>query len=143
LSVGSSISSVPTVLAAVETQGYRVKRFRCDNGTGEYAFLDILVKSGISFEPSPPHKNGVAERMIRTLDTKARSMMLVPMKFWGEAIRTACYLHRISHTTSLDHKSPYEMPTGSKPKIYHLRRFGCTVYKHIPKAQRLEKNFAD
>ena len=57
-------------------------RFRCDNGKGEYDnrfFRGILRASGVSFEPSPPysqHKNGVSERMIRTIVTKARTMML-------------------------------------------------------------------
>ena len=57
-------------------------RLRCDNGKGEYDnrfFRGILRASGMSFEPSPPysqHKNGVSERMIRTIVTKARTMML-------------------------------------------------------------------
>jgi hypothetical protein len=57
--------------AQIEAQGFKIKRFRCDNSKGEFSndkFLQILAKDGISFEPSPPytqHKNGVAERMIR------------------------------------------------------------------------------
>lgn len=53
--------------ARVEGQGYQIRRFRCDNGRGEYSneeFLSLLGQSGISFEPSPPysqHKNGVSE----------------------------------------------------------------------------------
>jgi hypothetical protein len=111
-------------------------------------FLDILADSGITYEPAPPytqHKNGVAERMIRTLNTKARAMLLdagLPMSFWGEAIKTACYLHHRTPTSSLiDYKSPYELLHGNKPRLHHLRRFGCTVYKHIPKEQRLNKKF--
>jgi transposase InsO family protein len=140
-------------LAWVETQGFHIKRFRSDNGSGEYSnsvFLGLLAEKGITFEPSPPytqHKNGTAERMIRTLNTKARSMMWdanVPIKFWPEAIRTACYLHRRSPTSSLSgNRSPYEALYGSIPKIGHLRRFGCRVYKHIPPAQRTEKKFGN
>jgi hypothetical protein len=37
--------------------------------------------------------------------------------------------------------SPYESLTGTKPKVHHLRRFGYTTYKWIPKVQRSEKNF--
>jgi transposase InsO family protein len=139
--------------AWVETQGFRIKRFRSDNGTGEYSnsvFLGLLGEKGITFEPSPPytqHKNGTAERMIRTLNTKARSMMWdanVPIKFWPEAIRTACYLHRRSPTSSLSgNRSPYEALYGTAPQIEHLRRFGCRVYKHIPPAQRTEKKFGN
>jgi hypothetical protein len=139
--------------AWVENQGFRIKRFRSDNGSGEYSnsvFLELLGEKGITFEPSPPytqHKNGTAERMIRTLNTKARSMMWdakVPIKFWPEAIRTACYLHRRSPTSSLsDNRSPYEALYGTVPKIGHLRRFGCRAYKHIPPAQRSEKKFGN
>jgi hypothetical protein len=137
--------------AWVENRGFRIKRFRCDNGSGEYnnsVFLGLLGGKGIAYEPAPPytqHKNGVAERMIRTLNTKARSMMWeanVPTEFWPEAIRTACYLHRRSPTSSLsDNRSPFEALFGTVPPIEHLRRFGCRVYKHIPPAQRKEKKF--
>jgi len=125
--------------ARVQTRGFHIKRFRSDNGSGEYnnlIFLGLLGEKGITFEPSPPYieyKNSTAERMIRTLNAKARSMILganVPIIFWLEAIRTACYLHR---------RSPYEALYGTIPKIGHLRRFGCRVYKHIPPAQRTVK----
>lgn len=134
-----------------ETQGYKIKRFRCDNGTGEYSnqiFQDLLNSAGITYEPAPPytqHKNGVAERMIRTLNMKARAMLLdanLPMKFWAEAVNTACYLHHRTPTASLlEFKTPYEMLYGSKAPINHLRRFGCTAYKFIPKEQRKNKKF--
>jgi len=112
--------------------------------------LRLLGEKGITFEPSPPytqHKNGTAERMIRTLNTKAQSMMCdanVPTKFFPEAIRTACYLHRRSSTSSLSgNRSPYEALYGTIPKTRHFRRFGCRVYKHIPAAQRTEKKFGN
>lgn len=135
--------------AWVETQGYRIRRFRCDNGTGEYTnstFLDLLTKNGISFEPSPPytqHKNGVSERMIQTLNTKARCLLLdsgIPSRFWAEAIKTAAYIHRRTPTNSLPaHQSPFEALYGTKPPLHHLKRFGCIVYRHIPKEQRSGK----
>jgi hypothetical protein len=136
--------------ASVEARGYQIKRFRCDNGTGEYnnaEFQKILTDSGVQYEPAPPytlHKNGVAERMIRTLNTKARCMMLdakLPMKFWAESIRTATYLHQRTPTAACSHKSPYEVLFGEKPRLDHLRRFGCTTYKYIPKEQRDHKKF--
>jgi hypothetical protein len=137
--------------AWIKARGFQIKRFRCDNGSGEYnnaIFLGILGENGITYEPSPPytqHKNGVAEQMIRTLNTKARSMMQdanVPIQFWPEAIRTACYLHRRSPTSSLSgNRSPHEALFGAIPQIEHLRRFGCRVFKHVPPAQRTEKKF--
>ena len=138
-------------MAWVKTQGFTIKRFRCDNGRGEYNnkdFLDILGSNGITYEPAPPysqHKNGVSERMIRTINTKARSMLLdaaLPMRFWAEAIRTSCYLHQRTPSSSLpDGKSPYEMLSGKTPNICHLRRFGCIAYKWIPEKQRTNKKF--
>jgi hypothetical protein len=82
--------------------------------------------------------------MIRTLNTKARCMMLdakLPMKFWAESIRTATYLHQRTPTAACSHKSPYEVLFGEKPWLDHLRRFGCTAYKYIPKEQRDHKKF--
>jgi len=102
----------------VDGWGYDIRRFRSDNGSGEYNnknFRSILAVRGIAFEPCPPHtqhKNGIAERMIGVLTQKARAMMLdsqAPMQFWAEAINTACYLHRRTPNQSLDGKTPYEV----------------------------------
>jgi hypothetical protein len=106
--------------------GYEIKRFRCDNGRGEYdnkSFRYVLAARGSTYEPCPPHahhKNGVAERMIRTITDKARAMMIdsqVPVQFWGEAVNTAVYLHQRSPNEGLKRKNvpdgyqaPYETP---------------------------------
>jgi hypothetical protein len=138
-------------LAWTKARSYKIQRFRCDNGTGEYRnqqFYDILKAEGIQFEPAPPytqHKNGVAERMIRTLNTKIRSLLLdgkVPTSFWPDALNAAIHLHRRSPTNSLGPISTYEALNGIKPKIKHLRRFGCTAYWLIPK-ERITGNFEE
>jgi len=49
---------------------FKIRRFRCDNGKGEYdnsLFRGILRVTGFQYEPAPPytqHKNGLSERMI-------------------------------------------------------------------------------
>jgi transposase InsO family protein len=64
-------SKFKTFKAAVENKGYIIRRFRCDNGTGEYnnaEFQKVLTDAGIQYEPAPAytqHKNGVAERRMR------------------------------------------------------------------------------
>jgi hypothetical protein len=150
-------------------QGYQIKRFRCNNGRGEYdnkTFRSVLTTSGTTYEPCPPyshHKNGVAERMIRTITEKARAMMIdsqAPVQFGGEAVNPAVYLHQRSPNEGLTkrdvrdgHKAPYETPyemlhafgkpahdkagneISYKAPIHHLRRFGCYVSKLIPEAQ--------
>ena len=45
--------------------------------------------------PRTPQQNGVAERMNRTLNERARSMRLhagLPKTFWADAISSATYL---------------------------------------------------
>jgi transposase InsO family protein len=102
----------------VDNIGYTIKRFRCDNGSGEYnnqLFCSILASRGIRYEPSPPytqHENGVAEHMIGTITKKARAMMLdsqVPIQFWAEAVRTATYLHARISNGALDGKNLFEV----------------------------------
>ena len=127
-----------------------IVRFRCDNGKGEYdnsLFRGILTVSGITFEPAPPytqHKNGVAERMIRTLATIARCMMIdsnMPSNLWAEAVNTATYLHARLPSRSLGSASPHEKLYSKRAPIEHLRRFGSVAYKLIPTAQRVQTKF--
>ena len=128
----------------IETQfpGHPIRRFRCDNGKGEYdnhLFRNILRQSGIAFEPSPPytqHKNGVSERMIGTIATKARAMMIdsnLEDSLWSEAVNTAVYVHALCPSRTLQGKTPHEVLHGKRGDIGHLRRFGCVAYKLIPK----------
>jgi len=59
-----------------------MKRFRCDDGRGEYnnmTFRYVLAAQGTTYEPCSPyahHNNGVAERMICTITEKARAMII-------------------------------------------------------------------
>jgi len=148
----------------VENWGDTIKRFRCNNGQGEYdnrLFRGILAAGGISFELAPPYmqrKNGVAERTIGVLTRKARSLLLdsrAPTEFWAEAICTPTYLHARTLNRAVDGKTPYEAlhkhmqlatssddaadePSSYKPLLHHLRRFGCVAYKLIPKQQRVD-----
>jgi hypothetical protein len=58
--------------ARVDSIGYEVKRFPCDDGHGEYGnktFRQLLAARGTTYERCPPyahHKNGVAERIMQT-----------------------------------------------------------------------------
>ena len=85
----------------------KLKRLRFDNG-GEYTsreFKEYCSNHGIRHEktvPETPQHNGVAKRMNRTIVEKVRSMLRMaklPKTFWGEAVRTACYL--INHSPSV------------------------------------------
>ena len=49
---------------------------------------------------------------------------------------TATYLQNRSPTKALEGNTPYEAIYGLKPKIGHLRVFGCTAYSHISQDKR-------
>ena len=80
-----------------KSSGEKIKTLRSDNG-GEYTskeLEDYLKRNGIRHErtvPKTPEQNGVAERMIRTLEETVRAMLSdskLPKKFWAEALSTA------------------------------------------------------
>ena len=60
-----------------------------------------------------------------------RSMMKdksLPLELWGEVINTYVYVLNRSSTKSLQGKIPYEMWSGKKPKLSHLKIFGSIVH---------------
>ena len=58
------------------------------------------------------------------------------MHLWAETTRTFVYMQNISPHRVLGNKTPEEMFLGEKPKVSHLRIFGCPVYIHVPKEKR-------
>ncbi|KAL9235698.1 hypothetical protein vseg_010437 [Gypsophila vaccaria] len=65
----------------------------------------------------------------------ARSMLLakgLPNKFWGQAVATAVNLLNLSPTRAVMNQTPFEAWRGKKPRLRHLRIFGCTAYALIP-----------
>ena len=120
------------VYMEIKTQhGVRVKRFRSDGG-GEFVsneFSTFLERKGIYRSQTPPHtphRNGVAERLNRTLLDKARSMLIarnLDKQFWGEAINTANFLKNRSLTKSIN-MTPEQAYTGDIPRGQYLRIFG-------------------
>ncbi|KAL5825678.1 hypothetical protein ACOSQ3_021741 [Xanthoceras sorbifolium] len=131
--------------AMVENEtGLKIKRLRSDNG-GEYIdsrFREFCANSGIKMEktvPMTPQQNGVAERMNRTLNERARSMRLhagLPKMLWAKAVNTAAYLINRGPSVPLDGGIPEEVWSGKEVNISHLRVFGCISYVHIDSAER-------
>ena len=124
--------------------GKNIKILRSDNG-GEYTskvFVDYLRKKGIQRQltiPRTPQQNGVAERMNRTIQEAARSMMHnagLEYGFWGEAVETAVILRNRSPTVAVENMTPYENFMGKKPDVSNLKVFGCNAYMHIAKETR-------
>ncbi|CAB3989710.1 Retrovirus-related Pol poly from transposon TNT 1-94 [Paramuricea clavata] len=93
----------------------KIKTLRIDNG-GEYMsakFQNFLKEKGIHHEthvPHSPQQNGIAERVNRTLQDAALSMILhagVSKSFWAEAVCSAAYIRNRVITTATG-VTPYE-----------------------------------
>ncbi|XP_042756658.2 retrovirus-related Pol polyprotein from transposon TNT 1-94 [Lactuca sativa] len=121
--------------------GEKLKMLRTDRG-GEFLskkFEEYCSETGLERQytaPYSPQQNGVVERRNRTVLEMARSClkaMMVPDALWGEAVSHAVYvLNRLS-TKALDGTTPYEIWTGRKPHVGHLRVFGCVAHMKIAK----------
>ena len=119
----------------------KLRRVRLDNA-GEFksdAFTAYLQDHGIVRESSAPYaheQNGKAERLMRTLQGRVRSMMTAvgaPPSLWGEAVLACSFLFMRTPSRSLpDHRTPYEMVYGKPPDLSHLRVWGCRCFARVP-----------
>ena len=120
-----------------------LKAIRTDCG-GEFAaeFDARCLELRTVHQLAPPHTpqlNGKAERTLQTIIQHASCMLQhgrVPQSLWAEAINTSCYLYNRTPHSSLGGLTPFEVLTGAKPSIDHLRVFGSTCFLHVPKQQR-------
>ena len=115
--------------------GKPVKNLRSDRG-GEFIDGDLqkwLKNRGIRHETTPPNTpqgNAITERMNRTLQDRARSMLLhmqLPPGLWAEAISLASYLRNRCQVSGLP-RTPEEMWSGEVPKVdfdHSAAKFMC------------------
>ncbi|KAI3779099.1 hypothetical protein L2E82_08597 [Cichorium intybus] len=115
-------------LVEVET-GEKMKVFRTDRG-GEFLskeFTTYCRETGLErhyTSPYSPQQNGVVERRNRTVLEMVRcnlKTMKMPDTLWGEAVNHSVYVLNRAHTKALKDTTPYEMWTGRKPHVEHLR----------------------
>ncbi|CAG4955863.1 unnamed protein product [Colias eurytheme] len=124
----------------------KIKILRTDNG-GEFCSAQMenyLRQTGIIHQktnPYTPQQNGLCERYNRSIVEKAKCL-LFDAKFdkilWAEAVQTAVYLKNRSPAAGLQHHTPFELWTGKKPDVSHVRVYGSLVMTHIPKERRLK-----
>lgn len=127
--------------------GRTMKTLRTDNGT-EYRnekMNEYMKKRGITLEttaPYTPEQNGKSERDNHTIVEAARTMLQarkLPTHLWAEGTATAVYtLNRTRQSRKGGSRTPYEMWTGKKPDLRHMRVFGSDAYVYVPK-QKLTK----
>lgn len=123
--------------------------FICSNNESSFSnvFKDKLRSLEITLEESvlnTPAQNGHAERKSKMLAIKARALQIgadFPHYLWTKAFYTACYLANWTPMEKHARKTPFEMVTGKKPYLSHLKIYGCKAYPlkyHIPKRKKLE-----
>jgi hypothetical protein len=122
----------------------KIKILGSDNG-GEYTskeFVRFCRDVGIKRELTTPYnsqQNGVVEIKNITIMEAVKTMIHdqdLPMHLWEEATRTTMYVQNILSHSALGFKNPKEMFSRKKPKVSHLKIFGCPVFVHIPKEKR-------
>ena len=82
-----------------------------------------------------PQRNGVAERVNRTLLEKVRCMLSnagLCKEFWAEAVTYAFHLINRLLSTAIDDRIPLEVWSGQPVSDYDsLHDFGSTAYYHV------------
>jgi hypothetical protein len=130
--------------------GVKIKAYHGDNGVFKAKeFMEAITSQGQEIRFSgvgAHHQNGVAERAIRNVTEKARSMMQHAHLHWPEesqvdlwpfALDYACWI--TNHTPNHKHGwMPIELFCGTNIDCQHLRRtrvWGCPGYVLSPTLQ--------
>lgn len=123
-----------------------VKSFTLDCGSEFFnsLFVPFCEELGINLHataPYTPSHNGVSEVANKTINGKARAMLItsnLPRSFWYQAAETAVFLHNrtICKASGNLEMTPYEIWHKQKPDIGHLRIFGCAAQILIRKPAR-------
>jgi len=122
----------------------KIKKLRSNNG-GAFTsdeFSNVCKEVGIKREistPYNPQQSGVAERKNQTIMEAVKAMIHdqdLPMYLWEKVVMEVVYVQNRSPHKVLENKTPKEMFSRDKPKVSHLRIFGCPIYVHVPKDKR-------
>jgi len=123
--------------ALVEKQsGCPIVALRSDRG-GEFTsneFATFCEKNEIHREmiaPCTPEQNGVAQRKNQTVVEMTRSIMNAVgllKKLWAEAVAAVVYILNISPTKAVMNQTPNKAWKDRRPRVSHLKIFGCIAY---------------
>jgi len=119
------------------------------NNCGEFvnkSMQEFFRENGLSHQTScsnTPQQNGETEQKNRQLLEMTRAMIFdaeVLTQIWSEAIATSAYLLNKLPSQTLNHRTSLQIlatETNIPPVQMLLPRvFGCSVFVHIPKANR-------
>ena len=89
--------------------------------------------------PYTPQKNGVAERINRSLKEMTTYLLQVknlPPSLWDEDVNCASYIQNIVPHKLVVGATPFEALHGHKPNVSHLIFFGSKAWAKIPMDKR-------
>ncbi|XP_019230258.1 PREDICTED: uncharacterized protein LOC109211210 [Nicotiana attenuata] len=142
----NSVSKSKNFIARIKTQfDTRIKTLRSDYGTEFFNAKcnELLAENGIIHEsscPYTPQQNGIVERKHRHILDVTRALKFhngIPLKFWGDCVRTVVYLINRLPTPVLQGRTPYAMLYGKSANLDHLRVFGCQSFAcNLPKGDK-------
>ncbi|KAJ1581363.1 hypothetical protein NDA11_001793 [Ustilago hordei] len=128
----------------------KLKTLRSDNG-GEWCSIaaeDWQTQEGFKWQKSVPGisvQNGRAERAIRSVQEKMRSMLIgraCPRELWLYAITAAAHVMNLtpSATKTIPHEAFYG--TTAHKLAQQLRVFGCLAWVHVQQKDQQGKHGA-
>lgn len=131
------------IAMAESLHGRKIAKLKVDNG-GVYTsnefreFCETREIQILYTVPYNPEMNAVAERLNRTLQEKALSMLTsrgLDRCLWNEAVLSANYIKNRSPTAAYGEqfitKTPAEIWYGSKPDLSHIKIFGSIPSQHF------------
>ncbi|XP_066904956.1 uncharacterized protein [Halyomorpha halys] len=143
--LGIELKTDPSICGCVyecQKAGHTVKALQSDNG-GKFdchKMKEVLKNNSIEHLLIMPYSseiNGFIERDNRTVVEAARAILHshgnVPQSLSAEIINSVVHILNRTSKSGVPGKSPFELWTGKKPSIRHLKIIGCECYVHIPK----------
>ena len=130
----------------------KMKKLRMDCAEHLIAgtFEELRVDLGIGRDESTPYcpqQNSIVETRIRLSHEIMRAIMKWAMmedEWWEYAMATAVYIMNRLPTKANGMMSPISKWTGKRPRLDHLRTFGCKCVARIPPERRpTPKKLAD
>ena len=123
------------------SHGVTIKKYRADNGAfNTRVFKEAVVAANqrIDFCAAyAHHQNAIAERMIQTITTRARSQLIHAMHHWPDVITAELWPYPIkmvvdvhNNSPSAHGLSPVELFTGVKRRanLNLMHPFGCPAF---------------
>ena len=136
-----------TIKSFLSTHGLKsgLRCVRTDQGgelAGSIAFRKCIALAGYTLETTgagASFQNAIVERPHRQLANMIRTMLTganLDSTYWSHAIRHAVYIkNRLPHTALPGHLTPYQMYTGRRPDLTHIRVFGSHVTVKQPRVR--------